>query len=115
MTGHVTMVAAPPWMLADLWPKVGALLLKGVLSAGELDPEFVAGDLKDTAERIIDGRNQLWLVLRDDPQRIIASFCTSILYEPVDTKVVHIHTLAGEDLKTWGHLLAPTVDAFAKA
>ena len=115
MQSTVSMIAAPPWMLADLWPKVGGLLLKGILSNGETDPEFVAGDLKDCADRIVDGRNQLWVVLQDTPHRFVATFCTSILIEPGGSSVVHIHTLAGDAMSKWGHLLAPTIDAFARA
>lgn len=114
MPSSVKMIAAPPWMLGDLWPKVGALLLRGVLTT-ETDPEFAYHDLKSVADGIIDESHQLWLVLREDPDEIIAAFCTSVLIEPGGTSVVYIHTLAGADLKTWGHLLAPTIDAFAKA
>lgn len=115
MSSKVKLISAPPWMLADLWPKVGGLLLKGVLSSGETDPEFVVGDLKDCADRIVDGRSQLWLVLHEGPHKVLAAFCSTILLQPDGTRIVHIHTLAGEAVRTWGHLVAPAIDDFAKA
>lgn len=114
MSDNVKMIAAPPWMLSDLWPRVGALLFRGVLTT-ETDPEFAMDDLKTEAAKIVDGRSQLWLVLQEEPKDIIAAFCTSILLGADGRTEIHLHTCAGSDLKSWGHLLAPTIDAFARA
>jgi hypothetical protein len=89
-------------------------LLRGVLD-GEPDLEFAMDGLRLVAARILDGRDQLWLAVQEDPPKVLAVFCTSIMREPDGRKYLFVHTLAGGAVWQWGHLSAPTLDAFAMA
>jgi hypothetical protein len=108
------ILCAPPWSLARLWPHVGPLLLRGVIDA-DGDPEFTLDGLQVAAARIVDGRDQLWLAMSGNPPKVLAVFCTSILREEGGPPYLFVHTCAGGSVWDWGHLVAPALDAFAKA
>jgi hypothetical protein len=108
------LICAPPWGLGKLWPAVGGLLLRGVL-AGESDPEFALDELRQTAGRIVDGRDQLWLAVQDDPPKVLAVFCTSIMREDDGRLHLFVHTAGGDSVLRWGGLVPATLDAFARA
>lgn len=108
------LICAPPWSLGRLWPHVGPLLLRGVVD-GEGDPEFTLDGLHLVAARIVDGRDQLWLAMRENPPKVLAVFCTSIMREGDGLLYLFVHTCAGGAVWDWGHLVAPALDAFAKA
>lgn len=111
MPSTVNIIAVPPWMLGQLWPRVGPFIAKCILAGETTDIE---SDVMDVADGIVHGRYQLWVVLQEDPREVLAAFCTSIL-EDADGKTVHVHSMGGTKLKSWGHLTGPTLDAFAKA
>jgi hypothetical protein len=108
------LICAPPWGLGRLWPAVGAMLLRGVMS-GESDPEFVLDGLQHTATRILEGRDQLWLAVQDDPPKVLAVFCTSIMREDDGRLHLLVHTAGGGSVLRWGSLVPETLDAFARA
>jgi hypothetical protein len=90
------------------------MLLRGVLS-GEADPEFALDGLRFQADRILDGRDQLWLAIQDDPPKVLAVFCTSILREDDGRLRLLVHTAGGGSVLRWGPLVPEALDAFAKA
>lgn len=108
------MICAPPWALGRLWEHVGPLMLRGMM-ASDVDVSETGDELRDLADRILDGRAQLWLVIQDDPPRTLAAFCTSLMVEDGGQPYVLIHNMTGGDMQTWGALLPPTMDAFATA
>jgi hypothetical protein len=112
MSGSVQIYCVPPVMLGAMWGAISKHLLRAVMQA-EPDIEFAEGDLRKTVDRILDGQFSLWVVMADHPKRVLGTFCTSIFIED-GSRWVHGHTLAGEHIEKWGHLLAPAMDAYVK-
>lgn len=111
--GDIKVVCVAPEMLADVWPHVAPMLIKGQLA---LTPDL------DECTRwlafgllcVRSGVMQLWIAVDDAEPRILGALVTEVL-EGKEGKHVWAMGMGGEGITRWGGPMSDTIAAFAKA
>ena len=102
----IEIIQIPMEMVGAMLPHLGPHLLRGASA----EPEQV--NVKDTIDRIVDGRIQMWAIMT--PDEIHAAFLTSVLSNDDGTFDLDVYGLGGEGIMTWGKLISDRMVEFAK-
>lgn len=110
----IRCLCVPPHLLGEMWPHIGAHLLKGqlVVSGGDLKTALV--ELTHLLLDAQEGICQLWVVIDDAGKRVLAAMVSEIKIED-GAKVVWVTRMAGEGIARWGGPMSDAMAAFAKA
>jgi hypothetical protein len=97
----------PPHLLDPVWPRAGALLMKGL--------EFAGGryEIEDVYREIIQYQQHLWIVFDTSSREIIAAATTKILEYPRRRLLSGVF-LGGERLDEWADLYLDVLAKFEK-
>lgn len=102
----IEIIQIPMEMVGAMLPHLGPHLLRGASA----EPEQV--NVKDTIDRIVDGRIQMWAIMT--PDEIHAAFLTSVLSNDDGTFDLDVYGLGGAGILKWGKLISDRMTSFAK-
>ena len=102
----IEVIQIPLDMVGAMLPHLGPHLLRGAAA----EPEQV--DVKDTIDRIVDGRIQMWAIMT--PEEIHAAFLTSVLSNDDETFDLDVYGLGGAGILKWGKLISDRMMSFAR-
>lgn len=97
----------PPHLMDPVWPRAGALLMKGL--------EFAGGryEIEDVYKEIIEYQQHLWIIFETHDRQIIAAATTRIMEYPRCRMLSGVF-LGGERLKEWADMFLDVLEKFER-